>query len=59
VVKPGRVLFEIAGVGEDMAREALRRAMHKLPVRCKFIVKDELQGAVGDGGTGGDADENQ
>ena len=42
VVKPGRVLFEIAGVPEDVAREALRLAMHKLPVRCKIVSKADL-----------------
>ena len=42
VVKPGRVLFEIAGVPEEVAREALRLAMHKLPVRCKIVSKADL-----------------
>ena len=42
VVKPGRVLFEIAGVPEEIAREALRLAMHKLPVRCKIVSKADL-----------------
>jgi large subunit ribosomal protein L16 len=37
VVKPGRVLFEIAGVDEQSAREAMRLAMHKLPIKCKFL----------------------
>ncbi len=41
VVKPGRVMFEISGVSEETAREAMRLAMHKLPVKCKFIKKDE------------------
>ena len=41
VVKPGRVMFEIAGVPEETAREALRLAANKLPVKCKFIKKDE------------------
>ena len=41
VVKPGRVLFEIAGVPEETAREAMRLAMHKLPIKCKFIVKEQ------------------
>ena len=41
VVKPGRVLFEMAGVTEDIAREALRLAGHKLPVKCKFVKKGE------------------
>ena len=44
VVKPGRVLFEIAGVAEDVAREALRLAMHKLPCRCKIVSKADLEG---------------
>ncbi|MBQ7914243.1 MAG: 50S ribosomal protein L16 [Clostridia bacterium] len=43
VVKPGRVMFEMAGVSEDLAREALRLASHKLPVKCKFVRKaDEV-----------------
>ena len=41
VVKPGRVMFEIAGVSEDIAREAMRLAMHKLPIKCKFVKKEE------------------
>ena len=40
VVKPGRVLFEIAGVSEEAAREAMRLAAHKLPVKCKFVKKE-------------------
>ena len=40
VVKPGRVMFEIAGVSEEVAREAMRLAMHKLPIKCKFITKE-------------------
>ena len=40
-VKPGRVMFEIAGVPEDVAKEALRLAANKLPVKCKFVVKEE------------------
>ena len=42
VVKPGRVLFELADVDEATAREALRLASHKLPVRCKFVKREEL-----------------
>ena len=42
VVKPGRVMFEIAGVSEEVAREALRLASHKLPIRCKFVKREEL-----------------
>ena len=41
VVKPGRVMFEIAGVNEEVAREAMRLAMHKLPIKCKFIVREK------------------
>ena len=44
VVKPGRVLFEIAGVPEETAREALRLAMHKLPLTCKIVSKADLEG---------------
>ena len=41
VVKPGRVMFEIAGVPEDTAREAMRLAANKLPIKCKFVVKNK------------------
>lgn len=41
VVKPGRVMFEMSGVSEDVAREAMRLAQHKLPVKTKFIVRQE------------------
>ena len=44
VVKPGRVLFEIAGVSEEAAREAMRLAMHKLPIKCKFVSKEQTGG---------------
>ena len=44
VVKPGRVMFEIAGVSEEIARDALRLASHKLPIKCKFVKKEELEG---------------
>jgi large subunit ribosomal protein L16 len=44
VVKPGRVLFEIAGIPEDIAREALRLATHKLPVKCKIVSRADLEG---------------
>ena len=40
VVKPGRVMFELSGVSEEVAREALRLAMHKLPVKCKFVKRE-------------------
>ena len=43
VVKPGRVMFEIGGVSEELAREAMRLASHKLPVKCKFLVKEPEQ----------------
>ncbi len=43
VVKPGRVLFEINGVPEETAREAMRLAMHKLPIKCKFVTKAEQE----------------
>lgn len=43
VVKPGRVLFEIKGVPEETAREAMRLAMHKLPIKCKFVTKAEQE----------------
>ena len=46
-VKPGRVMFEIAGVPEATAREALRLAMNKLPIKCKFVAK-ETESKVGD-----------
>ena len=44
VVKPGRVMFEIAGVSEEVAREALRLAVHKLPVKCKIVSREALEG---------------
>ena len=43
VVKPGRVMFEMAGVDEPVAREAMRLASHKLPIKCKFVVKSEVE----------------
>ena len=46
VVKPGRVMFEISGVNEEIAREALRLAMHKLPCKCKIVSKADLEGGV-------------
>ena len=42
VVKPGRVMFELAGVPEDLAREAIRLAGHKLPIKTKFVKREEL-----------------
>ncbi|MBD5095842.1 MAG: 50S ribosomal protein L16 [Lachnospiraceae bacterium] len=47
VVKPGRVLFEIAGVPEETAREALRLATHKLPLKCKIVSKADLEASEG------------
>lgn len=49
VVKPGRIMFELAGVSEEIAREALRLASHKLPVKCKIVKREEV---------GGEADES-
>ena len=43
VVKPGRVMFEIEGVTEAQAREAMRLAAHKLPIKCKFVKKEDLE----------------
>ncbi len=42
VVKPGRVMFEIAGIPEETAREAFRLAAHKLPIKCKFVKKEDV-----------------
>jgi large subunit ribosomal protein L16 len=49
VVKPGRILFELAGVSEEVAREAMRLAAHKLPIKTKFVLREEV---------GGEADES-
>jgi large subunit ribosomal protein L16 len=46
VVKPGRVMFELSGVNEEVAREAMRLAAHKLPIRCKFVKREEIGGEV-------------
>ena len=43
VVKPGRVMFEIGGVSEELAREAMRLAANKLPIKCKFVKKEDLE----------------
>ena len=40
VVKKGKVMFEVGGVSEEVAREALRLAMHKLPIKCKFVTRE-------------------
>ena len=53
VVKPGRVMFEISGVSEEVAREALRLAANKLPIKCKFVKKAD-QDAAGPEETGGE-----
>ena len=47
VVIPGRVMFEISGVSEEVAREALRLATHKLPVKCKIVSRADLEGGAG------------
>ena len=41
-VKPGRVMFELSGVPEPIAKEAMRRAMHKLPMKCRFVRREEV-----------------
>jgi len=46
VVKPGRIMFELGGVSEEVAREALRLATHKLPLKCKVVSKEEQDAAV-------------
>ena len=43
VVKPGRVMFELAGVPEETAREAIRLAMHKLPIKCRFVKREDSE----------------
>ena len=49
VVKPGRIMFELSGVTEEVAREAMRLAAHKLPIRCKFVKREEIGGEVSEG----------
>ena len=49
VVKPGKVLFEVAGVEEEVAREALRLAAHKLPIKTKFVKREEIGGEINEG----------
>lgn len=44
VVKPDRIMFEMAGISEEQAREAMRLASHKLPLKCKFVKREELGG---------------
>ena len=43
VVKPGRIMFEMGGVSEPVAKEAMRLAANKLPIKCKFVIKEELE----------------
>lgn len=52
VVKPGRIMFEMGGVSEEIAREAMRLAAHKLPIKTKFVARDDVQEK------GGEADES-
>ena len=49
VVKPGRIMFELAGVPEETAREAMRLAAQKLPLKCKFVKREELGGEAHEG----------
>jgi large subunit ribosomal protein L16 len=49
VVKPGKIMFELGGVSEEIAKEAMRLAMHKLPIKCKFIKKEEVGGEGNEG----------
>jgi large subunit ribosomal protein L16 len=49
VVKPGKILFELAGVSEDVAREAMRLAAHKLPIKTKFVKREEVGGEANEG----------
>ena len=44
VVKTGKIMFEVSGVSEEIAREALRLASHKLPIKCKFVKKEDVKG---------------
>ena len=46
VVKQGRVMFEMGGISEDLAREAMRLAMHKLPIKCRFATREQLEKEV-------------
>ena len=52
VVKPGRVLFEMGGVSEEIAREAMRLAAHKLPIKTKFITRDDVDEKGGEANEG-------
>jgi len=42
VIKPGRIIYEVSGVSQDQAQEALRRAAMKMPIKCKFVTKPEV-----------------
>ncbi len=55
VVKPGRVMFEMDGVSEEVAKEAMRLASHKLPIKCKFVKKADVEQAEAE--TGGEVNE--
>lgn len=48
VVKPGRIMYEMDGVSEELAREAMRLAMHKMPIKCKFVTRRRVQEETGD-----------
>ncbi|KGX89352.1 MULTISPECIES: 50S ribosomal protein L16 [Pontibacillus] len=49
IVKPGKIMFEVAGVSEEVAREALRLASHKLPIKTKFVKREEIGGEINEG----------
>jgi large subunit ribosomal protein L16 len=49
VVKPGKIMFELAGVSEEVAREAMRLASHKLPIKTKFVKREDLGGEANEG----------
>ena len=49
IVKPGRVMFEVSGVPEETAREALRLAIHKLPCKCKIVKREEMEAVANEG----------
>ena len=55
VVKPGRVMFEMDGVSEDVAKEAMRLASHKLPIKCKFVTKAQQEAEAAAQEKGGEA----
>lgn len=52
VVKPGRIMFEMGGVSEEIAREAMRLAAHKLPIKTKFVARDDVQEKGGEANEG-------